>query len=467
MNEPQDDELAAIEALVSLRAVDLPCSEVYLDRAAARLGAVLSAEQYTALRREREHLVTLANDLRHGAERSDWPVVHSLAERGARERRHVAEHQRLLALGDVVYGPRAFVADATALALSGLIVQPSAHLGRARDQCLAWLRTAIARDADHAAFYRARLAHFERLEVIADVGAPATVNAGDVQRRIIEAAQKGDFEQAARLSAAVLETMPEHRLARVRIPLPTSDRIQLLRAPFDEAVVGRAAALGLGMMTVAADEALNDYLSCDCAERAALPSDPLSETHRRPSATTCGHASPAGMSPTLHQALDLLMLHPFVTSAGTRYLPYFGAETLLVETIPERAPDQRTALLDRLALPRRRGISRALVEDAVRRRGPGICADLGLDPTAHAVVPIPFDVYLRLAPHLAWGREPLWTHFDGYQVTNELHLRALVGGDVNYGGPEDLCSVATDYETERLVARFAVVRRDRFTAREA
>ncbi len=46
----------------------------------------------------------------------------------------------------------------------------------------------------------------------------------------------------------------------------------------------------------------------------------------------------------------------------------------------------------------------------------------------------------------------------------ELHLRALVGGDARYGGPEDLGSVARDYETERLVARFAVVRRQRLTA---
>ncbi|MBX3023637.1 hypothetical protein KF840_01875 [bacterium] len=466
MIEAQDGELAAIEALVRLHAADLPWGEVYLERAQALLAPLLPEERYAALRQERAHLGALTRELRQGAERGDWATVRTLAQRGARDRHHLAAHQRLLALGDVVYGPRVFVADADALALSGLIVRPSAHLGRARDECVAWLRLLIARDRERADFYRARLAHFERLEVVADVAAPTPVSAGDVQRRIIEAAEKGDFDQAERLSAALLVAMPESRLARVRIPLPPANLVESLRAPFADDVARRAEALGLAMIAIADDGALNDYLSCDCAARAAFPERPLTETHRAAAGSTCGHAYPPGMSGTLRQALDLLMLHPFVTSAGTRYLPYFGAETLLVETVPESDPNARTPLLDALALPRRRALSRRAIEDCVRRRGPRVCADLGLDPAAYAVVPIPFDVYLRLAPQFGWGRQALWTHFDGYQVTEDLHLRALVGGDVTYGGPEDLCSVANDYDTERLTARFAIVRRDRFAARE-
>jgi hypothetical protein len=461
-----DAELAAIEALVGLRAVDLPWSDTYLDRAQALLAPRLTEEQYLALRHERAHLTALARDLRHGAERGDWAAVRALAHRAARERQHLAEHERLLALGDVVYGPRAFVADADALALNGVIVQPSSRLARARARCLGWLRLLIAHDPAQAAFYRARLAHFERLEVVADVPGPATVSAGDIQRRIIAAADKGDFDEVERLSAAVLASLPEHRLGRVRVPLPPPERARLLQAPFADDVVRRARALGLAMVTVGDDDALNAYLSGDCADRAALAERPLSAAHRGAAATTCGHAHPPGMSDGLRQALDRLMLHPFVTSAGTRYLPYFGAETLLVETAPDDAADDRAPLLEVLALPRRRGVSRRLIEDCVRRRGPRLCAELGLDPAAHALVLIPFDVYLRLAARLGWGRQSSWTHFDGYQITSGLHLRALVGGDANYGGPEDLCSVATDYETERLAARFAIVRRDRFAARE-
>ena len=154
-----------------------------------------------------------------------------------------------------------------------------------------------------------------------------------------------------------------------------------------------------------------------------------------------------------------------MSSAGSRYLPTFDAETLLVETFSEREPETPSGLLEALALPRRRGLSRLAIEDAVRSHTRRVCTTLGLDPTRHAVIPIPFDAYLRLAPLFNWGAERQWTHFDGYQVTNGLTLRALVGGDAGYGGAADLCSVARDYESQRIVSRFCIVQRERLTAR--
>jgi hypothetical protein len=118
-------------------------------------------------------------------------------------------------------------------------------------------------------------------------------------------------------------------------------------------------------------------------------------------------------------------------------------------------------------LPRRQGLPRLRIEDALGSRGPALCADLGLDPIDCAVVCVPFDAYLRLAPKYGWGRQPRWTHFDGYQLLRDSHLRALVGGDERYGGANDLCSVARSYDPEQLLARFAIVRRDRFSMRES
>ena len=51
-------------------------------------------------------------------------------------------------------------------------------------------------------------------------------------------------------------------------------------------------------------------------------------------------------------------------------------------------------------------------------------------------------------------------------MTRELHLQALVGGDIRYGGADDLCGVGRAYDSDHITARFAVVRRDRFEARE-
>jgi hypothetical protein len=215
-----------------------------------------------------------------------------------------------------------------------------------------------------------------------------------------------------------------------------------------------------------ADEALNTYLGCRCADWAQVPREPLSETHRKAEGAHCGHDQPPELSPALRDNLDLLLVHPFVTSVGTHYIPWFGEETLLVETFAENEEASKH-LVDALGLPRRVGLSRIQIEDALASRGPALCADLGIDPVDFAVVCIPFDAYLRLAQRYGWGKQTRWTHFDGFQLLQDAHLRALVGGDVRYGGPHDLCSVERSYDTDRLLARFAIVRRHRFLVRES
>ena len=93
-----------------------------------------------------------------------------------------------------------------------------------------------------------------------------------------------------------------------------------------------------------------------------------------------------------------------------------------------------------------------------------MCRQLELDPFQYVVVCIPFDAYVRLAPRHGWGREALWTHLDGYQVGDGFELRALVGGDVRYGGCHDFCMVGRHYDGAHVTARFAVVRRSRLCA---
>lgn len=45
-----------------------------------------------------------------------------------------------------------------------------------------------------------------------------------------------------------------------------------------------------------------------------------------------------------------------------------------------------------------------------------------------------------------------------------LRLLALAGGDVRFGGLYDLLGVGREYDSDRLVARFAVVHRERMVA---
>ena len=68
---------------------------------------------------------------------------------------------------------------------------------------------------------------------------------------------------------------------------------------------------------------------------------------------------------------------------------------------------------------------------------------------------IPPDVYVRLGEAEGWGRQPFWTHFDGYlirTVDGQLRLQALAGGDVRYGGVYDLLAVGRNRATTHAQA---------------
>ncbi len=158
--------------------------------------------------------------------------------------------------------------------------------------------------------------------------------------------------------------------------------------------------------------------------------------------------------------------HTFVNSGGARYRPGFVAESVLVEDFPEDQEPADAPLSKTLGLGGRRRLARAEIERALSANGERVVKDeLGLDPKDHKLVCVPPDVYARFGREQGWGKHPQWTHLDGYQVLKGGRLRALVGGDVRYGGVNDLTSIAPSDKRDSVVARFAVVRRARLVAR--
>lgn len=462
---PDTDLLGTLRALVSLNATDMLYADQYLRRAEVLLPEVCTRERYLTLQRDQGSLSRLTKELRQAAERSDWAQVRSLAPQATHTRERLVADEPLLQLADAVYGPRVIHADVTALGLTGIVIHPTGSLLGARDAALAQLRVLLAQDSEWAPFYSKRIAHFEHLQVITEENPGAMVDPGELQKRVLEAVEKADFAQVQRLAENIV-TPGQGQPGRLRAPRPAHGRLEELAAAFSDPTTSRARELGLTAEALVANKALNEYLSCCCADRAAFPESVLSETHRKAEICTCGHACPPEVLGTLRDNLDLLLLHPFISSVGARYLPWFGAETVLVETFPETEPDARTGLLTALGLHRRRGLPRIAIEDALLTNGSRLCTELGLDPAEFTVACIPFDAYLRLAPQYKWGQQELWTQFDGYQVSREMHLRALVGGDARYGGPDDLCSIERDYDVDRVTVRFAVLRRQRFMTRE-
>jgi len=180
---------------------------------------------------------------------------------------------------------------------------------------------------------------------------------------------------------------------------------------------------------------------------------------------------PSGSPDGLRDRVEVFMIHPLANSGGARHLPTLVAEDVLVEDFPDPKDGEGPApspLLTTLELPGRRGLTRETIERALLTHGSRVLEkELGLDPRVFRLVCIPSDVHFRLGEAEGWGRQPCWTHFDGYlirTVEGRLRLQALVGGDVRYGGLYDLLGVSRDYDSDRLIARFAVVYRERMVA---
>jgi hypothetical protein len=328
---------------------------------------------------------------------------------------------------------------------------------------------ALAReDPSWQSFYAARRTFFQTLSLAAHESPTQETrptDPGQLRREALQALEKGDMGQLERLAQEMLKPA-----APPQVTIPTPHAVPAaqmsLSAAFTEETLAGARRLGFAPARVGPDGEFYEYLSCCCVWRATFPNRPLTEGGKRIKGCTCGHVCPPTIPPPLKETLDLLMVHPFINSGGARYLPRFAAEQVLVEGFPEgEATSYHSELLTALGLPKRTGVSRLEIEQALLQHGHHIVHDeLRLDPQEFRLLCIPFDLYSRLGPARGWGQQLRWTHFDGYQVIEGGKLRALVGGDVRYGGIYDLCSISRADEREGVTARFAVVRRERLVA---
>jgi hypothetical protein len=326
--------------------------------------------------------------------------------------------------------------------------------------------TALERaDAPWMEFYAERRTAFERL--VPNVSEQSGTGAASMDPR--EAAQQalkaGDMAALARLADTLMTsgtpaTPTKGRAAPAGEPTTRSDAAASdLVTSYSEETVKGARRLGLAPRRL---EAMTEIASlrqyawnpvfADESGQIKVAQVPL----------------PAGTPEAFRERLEMLMIHPLINSGGARHLPTLVAEDVLVEDFPDpKEGDEAPAsdLLARLGLPSRRALPRIAVEQALLAHGADVLdKELRLDPRVFRLVCIPPDVHIRLGEQERWGRQPVWTHFDGYIVMANGRLRALAGGDVRYGGLYELVGIGQDYDSDRVIARFAVVRRQRMVA---
>lgn len=339
------------------------------------------------------------------------------------------------------------------------------HLPDLRNKAIRRLKELSKSDSDWKEFYANRLAVFTALTINTnglDTSSPSS-SAVVLEEEAAEALEARNMARLELLAEKLLQNSSKADSSTT----PTEFLEKAHKAPneylfdFPQKVLKKAAELGLEAHSVASRSA--EY-------------SPFSRFSWHPtySDLQSGHPSvmqipdfhfPADLPEALKSRIQLFAIHPFINSAGVRYLPNMAAEDVLVECFPEPEAGSdlpTSALLEALGLKQRCQLSRQQIEAVLLEKGGDLLHDeLGLDPIDFKLVCIPPDLHLRIGLERGWGQQQIWTHFDGYMIVADAKRWALAGGDVRYGGIYDLLGLSCSYDSDRIISRFAVVQRRR------
>lgn len=459
---------AVITALIDAGNIDTVYRDVYLDRGRTLLAPVLAPEDFHRLEQERAALAEMPPTIARALDNANWPLVKQLSERAQALKRAIEDKGGLLQTARSVYDVRDVRLDPFSPGLEPFTQIARRELPTLWKRTLGLLETLERTDGAWKDFYGARRRAFQaRPQTGAELDTVATSSPTEALEAARQALRAGDMNRLAGLAGAQIAVGTTSASA-VSHPAnlgpgrgEDEPRQELQPVAHSSDTLTRARHLGL-------------------TARHLEPRMELASLRRyawTPSSDEHGHSAvaevplPSGSPEGLRDGVAMFAIHPLVNSGGARYLPSLVPEDVLVEDFPDPADGQTPAaseLLKRLGLPGRRGLPRIAIEQALLMHGARILQEeLALDPRVFRLVCIPPDVYVRVGETEGWGRQPFWTHFDGYlirTVMGRVRLQALAGGDVRYGGLYELLAVSREYDSDRLLARFAVVQRERMVA---
>jgi len=463
-NEPNP----VVAMLVEAGNVDTVYRDVYLGRARTLLAPALSPEDLHRIEQEQAELAELPVSIARAMDRANWPLVKELSQRAATLKQIAESKKALTEAGRAVYAVTDVKLDPFSPGLGRFTRVTTKDLPTLRTRAVERLTTLEQSDPVWKDFYARRRAVFQTRAGIASAhqdSASGTTPPDDAREAAEQALKAGDLGRLAQLAdvlitgAAPAKSEPASGASAGASVTPAPKESGELLVSYSSDTLAKARRFGLAprhLESRAELAALNRYawtpLLDEPGHAALRQAPPL----------------PAGSPEGLQNRIEMFMIHPLVNSGGARHLPKLHAEDVLVEDFPDTAASDQSSkseLLAALGLAGRRGVARVAIEQALLTHGAQLLEqELGLDPRVFRLVCIPSDVHLRLGEAEGWGRLPFWTHFDGYLVLADGRLRALAGGDAEYGGLNDLLGLSRDYDSDRLVARFAVVHRERMAA---
>lgn len=462
--ESKQNTLTTVERLVEMGQLDTLYKDLYLQRARTLLAPIFSRGSYLKLKENRAQVPWIEQQLRASIERGDWKRANELTERLKQMKASLDSGSDAAKLAETVYERAAdVVIDQFSSGLNVFLGVDSEALAGNRAQALNTLLSLERIDPERKDFYARRISDFKQLSIVtSDSVANAKdekVDSGQLQQAALSALDSGDLSKLDQMIASFAkksETKQEEK-----VDVKATEAVELgddLVYTFSEAT--QAAARELGLEPIRTQSRRNfAYL----IPHGWQPSFRKDEIRKWSKENLSRLTYPSESTDSAREAIEFYLLNPFINSGGIRYNICLVAEDLLLENFPEPEPKEEvpSKLLDMLKLDSRWGLSRVEIEDALLEHGPEVLQKLQLDPEKFRLVSIPADLFTHLGPQLGWGQKEMWTHYDGYRVSEGGKLQALAGGDKRFGGTHDVVSFSPDYSSPKILARFAVVQRKR------
>lgn len=451
--------VARTELLLELVRVDTAYGDLYRERARQIAATEFSEFDYKALKNAEHAVAELPGDIRRAMDDGKWDQVKKLTDDLGAKQRFLSERGSLRKVGERLYEDQAIHVDPFSPGFYWYHRREERQLPGLRDEVLSKLHHAGQIDPEWKAHYGEREQALKRVQ-LAEPSArtEATKGRGQMEQRAREALASGNLEELQKLAAGLEQEGPGQSG-----PSEARDDAQPDPLTFQFPAATLEKARGLGLEPEHFDNVRAKFSSLF----RHLWHPVFFEAEGNLAGARVNAMLPKETPDAQRDRVVMFITRPVLSSGGARFVPPLVDEDLLVETFDEGPAGSavgKNGLAEALGLKTRWGLDRVTIERTLQTRGPELVKSLGLDPWTFRLVCVPPDIYGAVCQRRGWGKNEIWTHLDGYLATRERKLLALAGGDARYGGFQDLVGVGIEYDSDRLLTRFAIVDRRRIRA---